>query len=293
MSQDRLNKTLLLGAVGIIFFAIAWNVSAPAHFPTNILISIPDGAGLNEIATILKEDNLIRSTFWFKVSAVLLDGEHGMMAGEYAFDKAESTPHIAWRIRYGMRDIATEKITVPEGFTVKKISTLFGPQFRFFDHTLFERTAPEGYLFPDTYFIPDSATASTTIKLMHDNFVRKIFTLTPAIEVLGHSIEQIVTMASLLEAEAKTATDRAMVADILWKRLKLGMPLQVDSEMGTYSFQGLPGKPIDNPGLVSLQAAIHPIKTPYLYFLSDKNGVMHYARTFDEHQANIQKYLSN
>ena len=83
-----------------------------------------------------------------------------------------------------------------------------------------------------------------------------------------------------------------MASDILWKRLKLGMPLQIDSEMGTYEFIGLPENPINNPGIVSIEAAIHPTSTPYLYFLTGKDRKMHYAKTFNEHKENIIKYLS-
>jgi UPF0755 protein len=290
MERDPKQNVLALGALGIIFLFIAWFLSAPSGFEPGLIVTIPEGVGVAKMATILKEDEVIRSTIAFRAVATLL-GERRMKAGEYSFASSPNMLGVAWRIARGDHQIATAKVTVPEGFTVKDISGLFGQKFPLFDNAAFEATAPQGYLFPDTYFVSVTATAAEVVKLMHDNFVRKIFSLTPEIDTSGHTVEQIVTMASLLEAEAKTPEDRAMVADVLWKRLKLGMPLQVDSEMGTYEFQGLPAKPINNPGLVSLEAAVHPTTTPYLYFLSDKKGMMHYAKTFDEHQANIAKYL--
>lgn len=280
--------TLFLGA---IFIFALWELSAPSNFPKGQIITVAEGQSLKQISTNLAEEGVVRSAFWFKIFARVLGGERGMQAGQYFLGSKESAPKMAWRIARGIHDIETVKLTVPEGFTLEKISSLFDKKFPFFDHTYFERSAPEGYLFPDTYFVPVTATATSTIKLMRENFDRKLTPLSMDIVESGKTLGQIVTMASLLEAEAKTEVDRKMVADVLWKRLKLGMPLQVDSEMGTYTFQGLPEKPINNPGLVSISAAIHPTTTPYLYFLSDKKSVMHYARNFDEHQANIAKYL--
>ena len=278
---------------GVIFLLLLWSMTAPLDFPQGSIITVPEGKSLQEISNILEKEKVISSPLWFRAFSILLGGERHMKAGEYYFRSPESVPLIAWRISRGDHQIESIKITVPEGFTIAKISALFDERFPFFDNRLFETLAPQGYLFPDTYFMPVTATATSTIKIMRDNFVRKIFPVMPDVELSGKSLEEIITMASLLEAEAKTKLDREMTSDILWKRLKLGMPLQVDSEMGTYEFAGLPDTPINNPGLVSIEAAIHPVKTPYLYFLSDKKGVMHYARTFDEHKANIAKYLPN
>ena len=128
-----------------------------------------------------------------------------------------------------------------------------------------------------------------------------------------HSFSDIVIVASILEKEVKTSESRAIVSGILWKRLALGMPLQVDATLGyitgktsaeltidnlnadspynTYRNKGLPPTPISNPGLLALDAALHPKSSPYLYYLSDNNGVIHYAVTFEEHKANKARYL--
>ena len=148
---------------------------------------------------------------------------------------------------------------------------------------------------------------------MRENFDAKISSLSADINTSGHSISDTVIMASIVEKEARTSTNRKIVAGVLWNRLALGMPLQVDAVFGyifnrdTYSPSladlktespynlylhiGLPPGPIDNPGLDSLLAALHPTKTNYFYYLTDPNGVMHYATTFAEHQANQMKYL--
>ncbi len=98
-------------------------------------------------------------------------------------------------------------------------------------------------------------------------------------------------MASLLEKEAPDTLNRQIISGILWKRLSLGMPLQVDVDRDTYLHKGLPLGPITNPGLDAILAAATPTTTPYLYYLSDKDGKFHYSKTFDQQLANQRKYL--
>ena len=94
-----------------------------------------------------------------------------------------------------------------------------------------------------------------------------------------------------MEREAKGEADRGFISGILWKRLGIGMPLQVDAVPSTYNTKGLPKSPIANPGLMSIKTAIYPEESPYLYYLHDKEGKIHYAKNFTEHKANIAKYL--
>lgn len=280
----------IMGAV--LFITCLWQIVPPFSFPSGSIVTIPEGIGLYRLAEKLREDKVIRSPFWFRLAAIVLGGERDMKAGQYYLSRPQNTFVITWRVFHGDHEIEMVKLTIPEGFTVNEIAVLFDDRFPLFNRKEFLVSAPEGYLFPDTYFIPVIATASSTIKLFRDNFARKISPSLPDAELSGRTLEEIITVASLLEAEAKTKEDREMASDILWKRLKLGMPLQVDSETGTYEIVGLPENPINNPGIVSIEAAIHPTSTPYLYFLTGKEGKMHYAKTFDEHKRNIIKYLS-
>ena len=98
-------------------------------------------------------------------------------------------------------------------------------------------------------------------------------------------------MASIIEREAKGDSDRGYISGILWNRINKNMPLQVDAALKTYKTKGLPEQPICNPGLEAIKAAIHPVLSNYLYYLHDKNGVIHYAKTFEEHKKNKLKYL--
>jgi UPF0755 protein len=156
-------------------------------------------------------------------------------------------------------------------------------------------------------------TPDTVLNTLKKTFDQKIESLSDDILVSKHSLKEIIIMASLIEKEANGEEDRNIVSGILWKRIDKGIPLQVDapflyilgkesseltrsdlainSPFNTYKYKGLPPSPIGNPGLASIKAAISPKESPYLYYLHDKEGIIHYAKTFTEHQNNIKKYL--
>lgn len=287
MSKNRLFVTS-----AALFFLFLLFTSPPFSFPSGSTITIPEGVGLFTLSEQLEQDNVIRSPFWFRLAAIVLGGERLMRAGEYYMSRPENAFIIAWRVLHGKHNVATIKLTIPEGFTVEEISNLFDGRFAFFNHQFFESQAPEGYLFPDTYFIQVTATASSTLKLFRDNFDRKIGQILPDVKRSGKTLEDVIIMASIIESEVKSEEDKRIVSGILWKRLKIDMPLQVDSDPDTYEHTGFPPKPISNPGLESIEAAINPTTTPYLYFLTGKDGITHYARTFEEHKDNKLKFLS-
>jgi len=194
------------------------------------------------------------------------------------------------------------KVTVAEGLTVKKIAELLGDFENFDKKEFLEKTGKlEGYLFPDTYLFLPFAETEQIIGTMTDNFKKKA----------GDVGKDIVIMASLIEKEVPDSDDRKIVSGILWKRLKLGMALQVDavfpyitgkqkvllddlkidSPYNTYLHKGLPPGPIANPGLDAIIAARNPQETSYLYYLSGNDGKTHFAKTFSEHLRNKEKYL--
>lgn len=186
------------------------------------------------------------------------------------------------------------KITIPEGYTLEDIANKFKP-FKNFNRDNFFKIAKEGYLFPDTYFLTGKETEENIIKIMEDNFKKKVV---PILEknrespISSKEIGSILIMASLLEKESGISEERKIISGILWKRLEAEMPLQVDCSLETYSCQGLPLAPICNPGLDSIGAALNPVESEYWYYLHDKNGIIHYAKTFEEHKINKAKYLT-
>ncbi len=298
-----------------MFFVFIWSTAPPFSFPSGSIVTVPEGAGLYKLAEKLEQDKVIRSPFWFRTAAILLGGERDMKAGQYYLSYPQNVFIVAWRVFHGIHDLETVKLTIPEGFTVRKIAALFDDEkFVSFDRASFIDLAPEGYLFPDTYFIPITSTASSTIKLFRDNFTSKVFPSVSDVEFSGKTLEEIIIMASIIENEANSRKDREIISGILWKRIKLSIPLQVDasfvyvngkttkeltlddlkidSPFNTYLYKGLPPRPISNPGLESIQAALNPATTPYLYFLTGDDGTMHYSRTFDEHVEKKLKYIN-
>lgn len=272
-----------------LFFALF--LSVPRYFPAGTIVTVKKGSGLAEIAQELESEHIVRSAVWFRAAVIALGGQYGIQAGDYYLRGPQNAIDIAWRMAHGSFDLTMVKLTIPEGFTNEDIANLFDERFVLMNKGIFLSIAPQGYLFPDTYFVAVNATAGKAIELFQDNFDKRTAPLKAGIAASGHSLDEIVTMASIIEAEVKTQDDRELVSGILWKRLSLGIPLQVDSASSTYKNLGLPSEPIDNPGLESLEAAIYPKDSPYLYFLSDKSGVTHYAKTLEEHAKNIQKYL--
>jgi len=172
------------------------------------------------------------------------------------------------------------KITIPEGYNLEDIAAKFRP-FKNFDKENFFRIAKEGYLFPDTYFLTGKETETEVVEIMENNFQKKVGEIKP----------EVLIMASLLEKESKITEERKIISGILWKRLKAGMPLQVDCSFDTYLCQGLPLAPICNPGLDSIGAALNPVESEYWYYLHDKKGIIHYTKTFEEHKVNKAKYI--
>lgn len=183
--------------------------------------------------------------------------------------------------------------TIPEGSNVSAIANILGSKLPNFNKNNFLLLAEnkEGYLFPDTYYFFLSDDGTHAIQTMSDNFNKKITPLMGAIQASGKTENQIIVMASIIEGEASKEGDRGIISGILWKRIADGMPLQVDDAPETYKAQGLPEEPINNPGMSAILAALYPKSSPYLYYLYDKNGMIHYATTFAEHKQNEAKYL--
>ncbi|MFH0987971.1 MAG: endolytic transglycosylase MltG [Parcubacteria group bacterium] len=172
----------------------------------------------------------------------------------------------------------------------------------------------EGFLYPDSYRVYRQTTVDQIVRRMLDNFDGKLTPeLRAEIRAQKKTIFDVVTMASIIEKEVVGYENRQIVAGIFWKRIKIGMALQSDATVNyitkknvaavslddtaieslynTYKYRGLPPGPICNPGIEAIKAAINPITTDYLYFLTTPDGRVIYSKTFDEHVANKNKYL--
>lgn len=304
--------------IGIFFVGVIMSFamfSPPGNFPAGSVVTIDEGMSLSQIGALLKETRVVRFSTLFESAVILRAGESGVLFGDYYFAKPESAWRIAKRLTRGAFGLESVKVTIPEGFTVKKIAVTYDDIFPEFDEQLFIKLAErdEGHLFPDTYYFLPNVHAPEIYFAMKENFKKQIAAVEDEISAFGKPLEDVIIMASLLEREARKTETRKIVAGILWKRLSIGMPLQVDavfeyingkntytltlddlqidSPYNTYKYRGLPPGPIANPGLDSIVAAINPIETPYFFYLTDDEGNMHYARTHDEHVLNKARYL--
>lgn len=302
-------------ALLILFFVIVYASLPPRDFPQGKIISIKSGQYLSQVSEILEKENVIKSKFLFKTFVTLLSSRRQIIATDYLFDKPQSALRVAHRVIKGDQELPKKKVTIFEGMTVRQIGTTIKKAIPDFDVETFLVLAKpyEGYMFPDTYFFYDNISAESVVSQLRSTFTDKIKTQLLAIQAFGKPLEDVVKMASIVEKEATKMEDRKIIAGILWKRIEINMPLQVDppfyytlgkdsasltradlssdSAYNTYIHKGLPPTPIGNPGLSSIEATINPIKTKYLFYLSDKKGNMHYAVDHEGHVANKAKYL--
>jgi len=288
-----------------------------ANRSTKIFVIAP-GQPLQKIADNLEKEDLIRSKLVFYLVVKQLGIDKSIQAGDFRLSPSMDAYQIAKNLTHGTLDVW---VTLIEGTRKEEMAQIIGNELNIPQVEII-KLAKEGYLFPDTYLLPKDASAETVINILKKNFDNK-FTpeLIAKATKKGLSQEQVVILASIVEKEAKHAEDKNKVASILLKRLKNDWPLQVDatiqyalgyqtnektwwkkelsfddlkidSPYNTYKNKGLPPTPISNPGLISIMAVIDAdSSTPYWYYISDKQGNMHYAKTDQEHQENINKYL--
>lgn len=283
--------------------------------------TIPKGQAVAVIANRLKEEGLIRHPLAFRFVAKQTGLENKLQAGSFQLSPSMTLTEIAQNLTTGTTDIW---VTIPEGWRKEEIADSLAAQTDLteFDKEEFLALAEEseGMLFPDTYLVPRQVTATQMFNLLTDTFDQKVVeALQPEIASSEHQFEDALIMASILEREATGAEEMRHVAGILWGRLAAGMPLQADatlqyikgysptqkswwvtplaedkqlvSSYNTYLNPTLPPGPISNPGLDAIKAALDPLETDDVYYIHDRQGEIHYARTLDEHNANVNKYL--
>ena len=291
--ESLLFRTIGLFVLGFLFIFFLIEVRAPSTLPdTGGEFTITQNESLKGIGTDLQSKGFIRSRVLFANLVIILGGEKHISPGDYFVAGHSDTITLALQVARGRHGVDPLKVTVAEGLNVKEIAAVFAQKNPKFSQDEFVQKATqyEGYLFPETYFIYPSTTVDAVIKEMCSMFDLKTKDFFAKLNST-HSEADIVIMASIIEREAHGPEDRNIISDILWKRYNQGMYLQVDAAPETYTKKGLPANPIANPGLESLAASANSVDTPYLYYLHDSHGSIHYATTFAEHQKNIKKYL--
>lgn len=323
-SNNTINVRLISLFAVILFLvggALVWwkNAMSPVDETdqTPVTFVVPSGQGSKEIARRLASEGLIRSQIGFYLLVRFFNTDKQIQAGEFRLQKSMDTRTIASELTLGTMDVW---VTIPEGWRTEEIATNIAKELNIPEKE-FLAVAEEGYMFPDTYSIPQAATAGAIATILKDTFLEKV---TPQMiadaKKEGLSLSSVVILASLVEREGKTNQDRPVIAGILLNRLNQNWPLQVDATLqyilgyqsqdktwwkkeltdadkkidspyNTYLNPGLPPTPIANPGIDALKAVIYPMKTDYMFYLHDTSGVAHYARTIEEHEKNIADYL--
>lgn len=302
---------LLLG----VFFLIKSSLQAPDDFPLGEPIVIESGATARDIAAILSEKRVVKSETLLYYTLLLFHDPADIKASTYIFPEPLPTYEIARRLNEGDFDTDLIRFTHIEGERANQIAKRAATILPAFNYERFIATAEplEGKLFPETYFIPITFTDEDLLALLLETFETQIAPLQEQIAATPYSLNEIITLASIIEREANTLESKQLVASVLLNRMEIGMPLQadasieyildkplseltaddlkIDSLYNTYTHTGLPPTPIGNPGLEAITAVISPTSSPYFYYLTDEEGEFHFAETYNEHLTNIERYL--
>ncbi len=314
--------TLILVVTLAVGGWLAWLVLAPVTPPANTSLLLHSGYSTRRIAAELKKAGVIRSEIAFRLWH-LLHPKPSLKAGEYRFERPTSLPQVYERIARG--DIYFHVVTIPEGYTMFDIAKamedaglgsaadflqVVETQTQLISDLAPEATSLEGYLFPNTY----QFTRTESLEEMAAAMVHQFRAVAQEIR-LNSDIPRVVTIASIVEKETAAPEERPLVASVYYNRLAQNMALDADpsviyaelltgtyqgslrhadlavnSPYNTYRFPGLPPGPIGNPGRSSLEAALHPDDSKFLYFVSDGNGHHRFARSLEEHNRNVAAY---
>jgi UPF0755 protein len=286
----RIILSILIAGIILSGSLFVWFSASPRHDRQEVFIT--QGMVPKQVAETLENNRVIRSAFFFRVLLKLRGTSGSLVPGEYRFEKRQSVFKVASRVTKGDFGMEQRWVTIPEGSTNEMVADLIKEKFPDFDKDTFllQAEGKQGYLFPETYQFVSTSTESMLEKLT-DTFDYQVRSLQADALNANKDWNDVVVMASILEEEADTEEDFAIVSGILWKRLSIGMPLQVDVSPVTYQEKGLPARPLSNPGLQTLQAALNPADSSHLYYLTGRDGMMHYAETYEEHKQNIERYL--
>ncbi len=292
-----------------------------------VLFTVPKGASTKRIATLLKENELIASEYGFKELSKDLGADGKMKAGDYMLSPSMNAETIIDKLQSGKVYVETVKVTIPEGYELKQIITrlveaglgdeaVFNQlvsekyDYKFLNDIEASPSYLEGFLFPATYEFKKGSSEKQVIDrlLTQFNSIFKDEYYLKAYE-LDMSINEIMTLASIIEREAKLDEERALISSVFHNRLDKGrllqscatiqyalgerkqrllnVDLEIESPYNTYKYKGLPPGPIASPGEKSIIAALYPEDSSYLYFrtTSKNDGSHHFSNTFEEHVA--------
>lgn len=327
---------LMLAAAGLWY--MFFHAESPKYHLARgevVMVEIERGSSTLSIANELAQAGVIRNSNMFRVHSSLTEADGQLKAGSYTFEIGMGYDSVIEKLKTGPQ-VGFTTVTIPEGFIIEQIAERFQAEAGIPSEELlalakdgaleFAEDHPylagaygdslEGFLFPKTYRVPEGATARDVISMMLRQFDREIAAIDmgPAL-ARGQSLEEIVIIASIIERETKVASERPVVASVIYNRLARNMrleidatieyvlpgnrfrlrykDLEIDSPFNTYRNHGLTPGPIANPGIASIEAAIRPASTEYLYYvLTSPDGSHTFTRTYAEHQEAREKSRS-
>lgn len=322
---------LLLGTIvaGIGIYWMQSFVNTPAGLKAKeVVFTISTGQSLDTIAKNLKQEGIITDPFLFKLYARYKKAATQIKAGEYQLSPALSPARVLTTLQKGR--VKLYRLTIPEALNLDETAALVqktgfcsGQAFLTLCHDRdfigklnMEGHTLEGYLYPDTYFFPRTTTCRQIIKKMTTTF-NEIFSLEwrRQAKALGYSVHEMVTLASIIEKETGDASERPLISSVFHNRLKKKMRLESDPTViygdktfdgriryrhlrrktpyNTYQIKGLPIGPIANPGGLALEAALFPVESDYIFFVSKNDTTHYFSRTLKEHNRAVKKYQLN
>lgn len=306
---------LILFFAGIVGGGIYYEVTRPGSLTEEQNVFIPKGASSRSVARHLAEANVIRSPLLFLIAARVHGLDKHLRAGEYVFEPGASMISVMDKIARG--EVFYHKITIPEGWATGKILYTIAVHPALSGE--FTVDVKEGELLPETYSFEYGTSRDSLILQAKEAMKKakeKIWAERDANLPLKN-IDEMVTLASIIEKETSRPSERRLVSSVFVNRLRKGMKLQtdptviyaltegesefgrtlkkkdlsVDSPYNTYKYYGLPPTPICNPGLEALYAAAHPEKSSYLYFVADGTGGHNFATNLNDHNVNVRRWL--
>lgn len=319
--QSNKRRPIMLFIAGASFFVFSLVLffthyaSPPKDFPEDSTVIIESGMSVADIVETFEQQRYVRSSSLLLSYLRFFYDTDNIKAGVYYFSEPLTTREVAYNIAEIGPNDPLISVTFPEGSTVKQIAEIAEKKLPNFETETFLSFANdyEGYLFPETYFVPENFTAEQLFDLLVEASETELKTLQPAIEEHPLSEIEIITLASIIEREANSAESMQTVSSVLQNRLAINMPLQadasieyvldkplsellpedlkIDSPYNTYLNKGLPPTPIGNPGLTAIKAVLEPADTDYFYYITGNDGEFYFAETFDEHNRNIARYL--
>lgn len=284
-----------------------------------VTFTVQKGETVRSIADSLQNQGLINSPVAFFLIARFGGLADNIQAGDFHISSSMDLHTIINQLTHGTTDVW---IQIPEGWRNAEIAHKLSQELDIPENE-FLKQAKEGYMFPDTYRLPKDSSIGAVMSTFHSNFEKRITSdLLAKAEAKKISLEQLIIIASLVEREAKLTADRPLVASVILNRLKIGMKLDIDatvqyilgyqpeqktwwkknlteedlsidSAYNTYINTGLPPTAIANPGIAAIEAVVNAPETEYLYYVADKNGNSHFAKTLEEHNENVAKYVNN